>query len=248
MTGSGLDVPAGEVEWATLFSRCEVAHTWSELRGELYGSRVLLSDYRSVLSASDLDGDELLETGSIDELRALLTEQVKEDPSCEGAGEEAFWDGAVDEILSTLADRLDLAYVAPDRVLPCPICLDTRRVQTVVFGMPAGQPSPEDEERYLFAGCVTDDTMGDWYCRSCERFYGLPSTDPFQMDDRDLATEPGPADGLSVEEVGQLCRDITLGVPTRVVLDTDTKRQEFLTVRRQVRDIKAQGYMVETPE
>ncbi len=248
MIDSGLAIPVGGVEWGNLFSGCRAACTWPELRGELYRSRVLLSDYRSVLSASDLDGDELLETRTIDELQALLTEQVREESFCEGAGEEAFWDGTVDAILSALADRMDLAYLAPHRVPPCPTCGDTRRVQTVVFGMSAGQPSPEDEERYLFAGCVAADTMGDWYCRSCERFYSLASTDPFQMDDRDLATEPGPADGLSVEEVGQLCRDITLGVPTRVVLDTDTKRQEFLTVRRQVRDIKAQGYMVETPE
>jgi len=249
MTDHGLAVPADEVvEWGTLFSRCESARTWPELRGELYGSRVLLSDYRSVLSARDLDGDELLETGTIDELRALLTEQVEEDRFCQGVGEEAFWDGTVDEILSALANRMDLAYVAPHRVLPCPTCGDAHRAQTVVFGMPAGQPTPEDEERYLFAGCVVDDTMGDWYCRSCESFYSLPSTDPSLMDDRDRATELASSDRLSVEELGQLYRDITLGVPTRVVLDTDTKRQQFLTAKQEVREIEARGQMVEIPE
>ena len=248
MTGTPSDVPGDEVEWGNLFSGCRAARSWPELHDEIRGSGVLVSGHRSVLSGSDLDGDELLEMGTIDELRALLTEQVRADHLWEGAGEEALWHGALDDVLVALADRVGLSYVAPHRVLPCPTCGDTQRVQTVVFGMPAGQPTPEDEERYLFAGCVTDDTMGDWYCRSCERFYSVPSAEPSQKDERDRATEPEPSERLSVDELGRLYRDIVLGVPTKVVLDTDTKRQQFLTAKQEVREIEARGWMVETPE
>ncbi len=58
------------------------------------------------------------------------------------------------------------------RVLSCPTCGDKERVQKVVFGMPAGQPSAEDEERYFYAGCVIEEPInGDWYCPACEQFY-----------------------------------------------------------------------------
>jgi hypothetical protein len=88
--------------------------------------------------------------------------------------------------------------------------------------------------------------MGDWFCPTCESFHSVPWVDPFE------GVEPGEAsegrDGLTADELGQLYRDITLGNPTQVVLDTDAKRQQYLDAKQEVRDIDARGHIVEIPE
>lgn len=248
MTDNATDVPSAEIDWAHLFDRCAAAGSWSDFRSELYGSGVLLSDYMAVLAASNMDGDELLELGTTEQLRGLLTEQVRLDHFEEGAGEVDFWDGTFDETLAALAYPMSTDYDSPRRVLPCPTCGDTKNVQTVVFGMPAGQPTLEEEAKYYFAGCLVDGTMGDWYCPSCEKFHSVPRVNPFEWAEQESAAVPESKDTLSADELGQLYRDITLGSATHVLLDTEAKRQQFLDAQQEVRDIAARGHIIEVPE
>jgi hypothetical protein len=170
MTADRNDVSSEDIEWRALLDQAAAALTWSELSSVLYRSGVLVSEYLSVLSEED-EWSEVVETGDVSALRALLTESVRDDRFSEGEGESNFWDGLFDEILAALANRVHLDYEVPRRVLPCPTCGDTVRIQTVVFGMPAGMPSQEEEDQYYFAGCVMDDTMGTWYCPACDQFY-----------------------------------------------------------------------------
>ena len=106
MTSDATDVPTEEVEWVRVFNRCAAAKTWSELQSMLYASGILLSDYVTVLETSEFDEDELLEFGTEEQLRAMLTQLVRQDHFVEGAGEHGFWQGTFDEILA-----------APDREL-----------------------------------------------------------------------------------------------------------------------------------
>ncbi len=53
---------------------------------------------------------------------------------------------------------------------------------------------------------------------------------------------------LTVEELGQLTRDIVLGHPTKVVLDNPTKLNTFMSVRADIERATENGHMVETPE
>lgn len=53
---------------------------------------------------------------------------------------------------------------------------------------------------------------------------------------------------LTLEELGQLTRDIVLGHPTRIVLDNPTKLRVFESLRADIERAKAQGHMIETPE
>ncbi|MEN8041635.1 MAG: DUF6508 domain-containing protein [Actinomycetota bacterium] len=241
-----IDKPIDEIDWSSLFAACAQAKSWSELLRVVFVSGVLLSEYTATQTEADVDDDEVLEHGSVEQLRAVLTRHVREDRFAEGAGEEYFWSGTFDEILAVMASRMNVVYDPPRRVLPCPTCGDASKIQTVVFGMPARMPTSEDEAQYHFAGCVVDDEMGDWYCPTCEEFYRIPWTDPFEWND------PKPPSSLretlTVDELGQVYRDITLGRPARVGLDTDAKKQAFLDAHQDVRDIAARGYIIETPE
>ncbi len=100
--------------------------------------------------------------------------------------------------------------------------------------------------KYYFAGCVNNGSMGDWFCPTCDSFYSVPWVDPFEW----VGPETGPEqnDTLTADELGQLYRDITLGNPTEVVLDTGGKRRQFLDAKQEVCDIAAGGHIVETPE
>lgn len=71
------------------------------------------------------------------------------------------------------------ATYLPKRFKRCPSCGDKEKVQYVYWGMPAA-PTPEEEARIHFAGCVIDvehDESGDvipqpkWYCPSDNLFY-----------------------------------------------------------------------------
>jgi hypothetical protein len=53
---------------------------------------------------------------------------------------------------------------------------------------------------------------------------------------------------LTVEELGQLTRDIVMGHPTKVVLDNPTKRMTYVSLRADIERAKKHGRMVETPE
>lgn len=174
MTEATNDVSSGEIEWARLLDRCVGAGSWPVFHDEMYGSGVLLSDYNAVLAATDIEVDELLELGTVEQLRAMLTEQVSFDHFSCGSGEHDFWNGTFDETLAALAFRLGMPYDTPRRVLPCPTCGNKARIQTVVIGMPAGPPTPEEEDKYYFAGCVDDGSMGDWFCPMCDSFYSVP--------------------------------------------------------------------------
>jgi hypothetical protein len=180
MTGKRNNAPSAEIDWTRLFGRCVTAGTWSEFHQEMYGSGVLLSDYLAILAATYLDGDELIELGTVAQLRAMLTEQVGEDHPSSGLGEEDFWNGTYDEILAALAHRIGPPYDTPRRVLPCPTCGDKAKIQTVVIGMPAGPPTEEEEDQYYFAGCTDDGSTGDWFCPTCESFYSVPRLDSFE--------------------------------------------------------------------
>ena len=57
-----------------------------------------------------------------------------------------------------------------------------------------------------------------------------------------------PDDRLTVEELGQLTRDIVLGHPTNVVLDNPTKLRVYESLRADVERSMESGYMIETPE
>jgi hypothetical protein len=68
-------------------------------------------------------------------------------------------------------------HYLPKRIRGCPECGDRDRVQIVVFGMPAVPPTPDEEDRVLFAGCVmftSDDPEQEspkWHCPSCDLSY-----------------------------------------------------------------------------
>ena len=68
MTEPTNDAPSAAIDWARLFGRCEAVESWSEFHGEMYGSGVMLSDYNAVLASTDLDADELLELGTVQQL------------------------------------------------------------------------------------------------------------------------------------------------------------------------------------
>ncbi len=53
---------------------------------------------------------------------------------------------------------------------------------------------------------------------------------------------------LTVEELGQLTRDIVLGHPTKVVLDNPTKLKVFESLRADIERATERGHMIETPE
>ncbi|MCZ7533831.1 MAG: nuclease A inhibitor family protein [Acidimicrobiia bacterium] len=198
MTGAPIDTPIDEIDWTGFFARCVVAESWPAFRNEAYSSGVLLSHYHAVLDATDIEGDELLEWGTVKELRALFTQQIRKEYFTYGSGDHEFLDGILDETLEALAHRLGLAYDTPRRVLPCPTCGDRARIQTVVIGLPAGPPSPKDEDHYYFAGCTDDGSTGEWFCPTCDSFYSVPFENPF----RSVNEESGAAQGDIERESG----------------------------------------------
>ena len=64
----------------------------------------------------------------------------------------------------------------PKRVRACPECRKSAQVQIIVYGMPAGPPTPE-EDRVIFAGCVMfvsedpDQGPPKWHCPTCDVSY-----------------------------------------------------------------------------
>ena len=65
----------------------------------------------------------------------------------------------------------------PKRVRACPECRKSAQVQIIVYGMPAGPPTPEEEDRVIFAGCVMfvsedpDQGPPKWRCPACDVSY-----------------------------------------------------------------------------
>ena len=53
---------------------------------------------------------------------------------------------------------------------------------------------------------------------------------------------------LTVEELGQLTRDIVQGHRTSVVLDNPTKRRVFIALRTEIERAKKYGRTIQTPE
>lgn len=65
----------------------------------------------------------------------------------------------------------------PKRVRRCPECGDRDRVQIIVYGMPAVWPTPDEEDRVKFAGCMMpsyedpDQEPPKWHCPTCDVSY-----------------------------------------------------------------------------
>ena len=65
----------------------------------------------------------------------------------------------------------------PKRIRRCPQCGDRDRVKLILYGMPAGRPPPEEEDRIIFAGCMMpmyedpEQQPPDWHCSICEVSY-----------------------------------------------------------------------------
>ena len=55
-------------------------------------------------------------------------------------------------------------------------------------------------------------------------------------------------DKLTVGELGQLTRDLVMGRPPSVVLDTPIKVTTFLSLRADIERAKRRGHTIETPE
>lgn len=57
---------------------------------------------------------------------------------------------------------------APKRFRRCPRCRSTAAVRRVIYGMPAYQPTPDDEANVMLAGCVMPDGVpAEWWCDNC---------------------------------------------------------------------------------
>ena len=61
----------------------------------------------------------------------------------------------------------------PKRIRRCPECGDRDEVQVIVYGMPAMPPTPEEEDRVVFAGCMfpLDEEPPKWRCPTCDVAY-----------------------------------------------------------------------------
>ena len=53
---------------------------------------------------------------------------------------------------------------------------------------------------------------------------------------------------LTLEELGQLTRDLVLGHPTGVAIDNPTKLRVFESLRADIERATERGYMIETSE
>ena len=53
---------------------------------------------------------------------------------------------------------------------------------------------------------------------------------------------------LTIEELGQLTRDIVMGRRTEVVLDNPTTRRTFISLRTDIERAKKYGRTIESPE
>ena len=76
----------------------------------------------------------------------------------------------------------------PKRVRACPVCRKSAKVQIIIYGMPAGPPSAEEEDRVMFAGCMMpfyedpEQEPPKWHCPTCDVSYTgrgvvVPETD-----------------------------------------------------------------------
>ena len=86
----------------------------------------------------------------------------------------------------TQPDPMIYSYLTK-RIRRCPQCGDRDRVQIIIHGMPAFRPTPEEEDRVIFAGCVMfvsedpDQGPPKWRCPACDVSYtgrGVVVTDP----------------------------------------------------------------------
>jgi len=60
----------------------------------------------------------------------------------------------------------------PKRIRACPNCRDRDHVQVIIYGMPTGPPSPREEDRVYFAGCIPSaESDPRWHCVVCDTFY-----------------------------------------------------------------------------
>jgi hypothetical protein len=101
-----------------------------------------------------------------------------------------------------------MLYLPDDELIPpCPRCGDDHSTQVLVVGMPAYFPSPDEEERVRFHGCLVDEsTPSDpWWCPACSKSF--PWTYPF--DRTLLVKEPWVSLLLSGEKVWELRRSST---------------------------------------
>ena len=194
-------------------------------------------------------------------MRRWLTWFVRRPQSIAGNGERIFWNGELDAVLDTIGRAVGHPYplppgeyVLPRRFRPCPSCGDTERVQYRVVGMPPAPPRVLDESRVRDEGCTVDEVElgGDWYCPAGDAFYHHVQPRLWTVGYAGVvAGERNPSDscdGLTTEELGQIYRDIVVGRPTRVVLDTDAKRRTSLRAQQAVAEIHARGHMVEIPD
>ena len=176
MMSNRMDTPAEEIEWESLFIDAAAAPTWSELEVALARSGVLVTRYDDYPFPTEEEvWNSVIETRDVAEIRALLTHHVREDQLVENAGVDDFFDGIFDLLLGALADRVGEVYVPPSRLPACPKCGAASKVQEVVYGMPAREPSPEEELHTYFAGCVVDEVIdGRWRCPPCGHFFDYP--------------------------------------------------------------------------
>ena len=162
-------------------------------------------------------------------MRRWLTWFVRRPQSIAGNGERIFWNGELDAVLDTIGRAVGHPYplppgeyVLPRRFRPCPSCGDTERVQYRVVGMPPAPPRVLDESRVRDEGCTVDEVElgGDWYCPACDAFYHHVQPRLWTVGYAGVAAgERNPSDscdGLTIEELGQIYRDIVVGRPTRV--------------------------------
>lgn len=160
MTKDRQDLPTEAIAWDELLWSLADAESFSAMAELLYPSGVMLSDYRS-FETSDADPEDVIETGDVMELRALLTSLVRDDHFSAGEGDRSYWDGQIDDVLDALASGVESIYplplpeyVLPRRVPPCPTCGKVDRLQFRLVGMPPAPPPGFDESRVIFAGCM----------------------------------------------------------------------------------------------
>ncbi len=101
-----------------------------------------------------------------------------------------------------------MRFLPDDELIPpCPSCGDRDNTQVLVVGMPAYFPSPDEEDRVHFHGCLIDESTptDPWWCPACNQSF--PWTYPFER--TLLVKEPWVSLLLSGEKVWELRRSST---------------------------------------